>query len=1013
MLAGALAHYAARRWAEAEADCRQLLAQHPDNRGAQFLLQTLDNSASSDAHRGLAFALWNAGRFDDALAAFAAAIEADPALAGAYHNYAVALNDLNRLDEALPHYRKAIELEPDYADAHHGLAQIYLARGELEQGWIEYEWRRKLPSATKEHPHLLWRGEPLNGRTIVLLDEQGLGDTIQFVRYAPLVAARGAKVILVCNPALAQLLTMVPGVSQVVPRGRVVRDYDFHWPMLSLALMFKTRLETIPAEVPYLRVPAERVKFWKQELGPKAAMRVGLVWAGNPGYRRDRDRSLAPSLLAPLAQAGTNVTFYSLQKGPVSPHAAGMPPLPLLDLQEQLTDLADTAAAIANLDLVITVDTAVAHLAGALGRPVWVLLPYEAPWRWLLDREDSPWYPTMKLFRQKTRGDWQAVVRRVARELADLARQHRVVEPADSLAHFEHGNRMLRKGRPQQAIAAFRAALELRADFPSCLNNLGTALKEAGRPEEAIDCYLKALALKPDNHAYHYNLGAALSQVGRCQDAAEHYRRAIELKPDFALSHCGLGSALKDLGRLDDAIDAFHEARRLDPNLPSPHYNLGNAMKDAANLDEAVNCFRRALQLNPRDPLCHSNLSYTVHFHPDYDGPAILAENRRWDEIHSRTAERHAGPWPNSPDPSRKLRVGYVGSDFRDHCQSLFTIPLLANHDHGNFEIYCYANVPAADQFTRRTQQLVDRWRSTYQQTDAAVAKQVHADRIDILVDLTMHMGRGRPLLFARQPAPVQVAWLAYPGTTGLSAIAWRLTDPYLDPPGHNDSHYAETSYRLADTFWCYDPLVEEIPIPPLPAQRNGYVTFGCLNNFCKVTPPTIELWSRVLTLVPRSRLVLLAPAGRHRRVLKDKLAHLDIDPDRIAFVDVKPRPEYLKHYHNLDICLDTIPYNGHTTSLDSYWMGVPVVTLVGQTAVGRAGWSQLKNLGLPELAAQAPDEYVAIAQSLAADLPRLSALRAALRDRLKQSPLMDAPRFARNMEAAFRDIWRQWCAAR
>jgi predicted O-linked N-acetylglucosamine transferase (SPINDLY family) len=273
-----------------------------------------------------------------------------------------------------------------------------------------------------------------------------------------------------------------------------------------------------------------------------------------------------------------------------------------------------------------------------------------------------------------------------------------------------------------------------------------------------------------------------------------------------------------------------------------------------------------------------------------------------------------------------------------------------------------------------------------------------------VLVDLTMHMANGRPLLFAMKPAPVQVAWLAYPGTTGLSAMDYRLTDPWLDPPGVNAVHgaaYAETSIRLPHTFWCYDPLAASPEPGPLPALAEGHVTFGCLNHFCKVNPRTLALWNRVLDAVPGSRLRLLAHPGAHRTWLLEQMH----DPGRVDFIAFLPRPDYLAQYRRIDLCLDTLPYNGHTTSLDAFWMGVPVVTRVGATVVGRAGWSQLNNLGLPELAAWNDDDYVRIAADLASDLPRLAGLRAGLRARMEASPLMAAPGFARALEAAYRGM--------
>ena len=290
------------------------------------------------------------------------------------------------------------------------------------------------------------------------------------------------------------------------------------------------------------------------------------------------------------------------------------------------------------------------------------------------------------------------------------------------------------------------------------------------------------------------------------------------------------------------------------------------------------------------------------------------------------------------------------------------------------------------------------------------VAERIRSDRIDILVDLALHTANNRLLVFARKPAPVQVTWLGYPGTTGLSAIDYRLTDPYLDPPGLFDAFYSEESIRLPDTFWCYDPLTDQPPVNALPALENGFITFGCLNNFCKVNDGCLALWAQVLQAVPQSRLLLLAPRGQAREHVLARLQQEGIAAPRVEFADRQPRLEYLKLYHRIDLGLDPLPYNGHTTSLDAFWMGVPTLTLVGKTVVGRAGWSQLCNLGLKELAAETPEQYVALAAELAADLPRLQELRGTLRQRMLRSPLMDANRFARHVEQAYRQMWRRWC---
>jgi predicted O-linked N-acetylglucosamine transferase (SPINDLY family) len=359
------------------------------------------------------------------------------------------------------------------------------------------------------------------------------------------------------------------------------------------------------------------------------------------------------------------------------------------------------------------------------------------------------------------------------------------------------------------------------------------------------------------------------------------------------------------------------------------------------------------------------------------------------------------------------LRVGYVSPDFCDHCQSFFTVPLFAAHDRQSFAIHCYADVARPDHITAQLRSTVDEWRDIRGHSDEQVAQLIFEDRIDILVDLSMHMAYGRPLVFARKPAPVQACWFAYPGTTGISTMDYRLTDPYLDPPGHHDSFYAEQSVRLAHTFWSYDPLTTVPEVSPLPALTKGHIRFGSLNNFCKINAVTLRHWAQVLRAVDRSELVMLAPTGSCRENTLSFLAQEGISPERVAFIERQPRIKYLEQYHLIDIGLDTLPYNGHVTSLDALWMGVPTVTLVGTTIAGRAGFSQLTNLGLPELIAKTPEQFQEIAIGLVKDLPRLSLLRASLRQRMRNSPLMDTQSFARDIEAAYKNMWHNWCSAR
>ncbi len=585
------------------------------------------------------------------------------------------------------------------------------------------------------------------------------------------------------------------------------------------------------------------------------------------------------------------------------------------------------------------------------------------------------------------------------------------LKPDFAEAHNNLGVAFKQQGNLDQAAACYRRALELKPGFADAHNNLGVVYNDQGKLEEAIACCRRALELKPNSAEPHNNLGNALKEQGMLDEAAACYRRALELKPDYADAQNNLGVAFKEQGKLDEAVACYRRALELRPNYAEAHNNLGVVFKDMGRLVDAVACYRRALEVKPDFAEAHSNLLYAQVFSPDYDAQSLYEEHRCYDQ-------QHAAPWANSIEPhrndrstQRRLKIGYVSPDFRDHCQALFTVPLFSSHDHKDFEIVCYSDVVRPDLITERLRGYVDTWRSIVGIDHERVAQSIRADGIDILVDLTMHMAHNRLLVFARKPAPVQACWLAYPGTTGISAIDYRITDPYLDPPGLYDGCYAEESVRLPDTFWCYDPLVTEPAVNPLPAVEKGYVTFGCLNNFCKVNPFVLKLWARVLHAVDHSRLTLLAHEGSHRQHALDPLAEEGIARDRVKFVGYQPRPQYLRYYHDIDVGLDTVPYNGHTTSLDSFWMGVPVVTLVGQTVVGRAGLCQLTNLGLPELIATSPEQFVRVAIESAQDLPRLSDLRATLRQRMQGSSLMDAPRFARNIEAAYREMWRRWCS--
>ena len=545
----------------------------------------------------------------------------------------------------------------------------------------------------------------------------------------------------------------------------------------------------------------------------------------------------------------------------------------------------------------------------------------------------------------------------------------------------------------------------------SNLFQLGLMLRDQGELDQAISVLRDAHRSDP-RHADTLNaLAEILAERGELDAAASAVSAALALRNDDPIALDILGSILYRKGQLDEAQEACRRAIAIQPGMSSAHLTLGNILRELGEIDAAISSYRRAVALS-NDPVADSNLVYALCFHPGYDGKAILQEHLRWDRQHAQPLRSLVSPHENDRNPDRRLRVGYVSPHFCSHVLSLNFMPLFGNHDHQQFEAYLYSGVTRPDEITQRLRGYADVWRDCVGMSDERLAQQIRADRIDILVDLTMHMANGRPLLFARKPAPIQVACDAYPGTTGLSAMDYRLTDPWIDPPGQFDNEYSEKSIRLPDSFWIYDPLTAEPPVNELPALAAGHVTFCAMHTFTKVNDGILRLWAKVLRGVPDSRLLMLAYGQAVRsRVLK-VMASEGITPDRIEFIARQPRLEFLKLYHRCDIHLDTLPYNAHTTALDSYWMGVPMVTLVGKTVVGRAGWCHLNNLGLAELAASSEEQFVGIAVALARDLPRLASIRATLRQRMESSPLMDGRKFADAVGSAFREMWRRWCVA-
>lgn len=598
-------------------------------------------------------------------------------------------------------------------------------------------------------------------------------------------------------------------------------------------------------------------------------------------------------------------------------------------------------------------------------------------------------------------------------EAIEVYRKALSLRPEPSDAWYGIGNVLKKQGRIDDAIDAFGNAVRVRPDYADAYSNLGICLYEKGENEAAIAAYTQAITHNPNFAQAFNNRGIVLHAVDRVPEAIANFRTSLSIMPDYPEAYNNMGLALEEQGSVDDAIASYRQSLALRPGFAHALNNLANALSETGQLEEAIGIYRQT-GAGEGPAWLGSNLLFALHAHPDLSPGQLWDEHARWAARHETPLTATRQPHTNDPKPERRIRVGYVSPDFNQHPVGRFLLPLFLNRDRANVEVYCYSDSRRSDWVTDKLRGCADAWRNTLGLSDERVAEMVREDRIDLLIDLAMHARDNRLPVFARKPAPVQATYLAYAGTTGLRAVDYRITDPYLDPPSDDaDAYYSETSVRLPHTYWCYQPpaVVPDKPVGPPPAGQAGTITFGCLNNFSKVNPRVIAAWGRIMSAVTDSRMILHCREGGHRHRVRQLFAQAGVEPHRVRLVPRAPGADYFLLYDQIDIALDPFPYPGGTTTCDALWMGVPVVSFAGATAVSRGGFSILSNVGHPELVARDVEGYVRIATELASDRARLAGLRAALREQMRASPLMDAPRFARDFEAALRDMWRRWCA--
>jgi protein O-GlcNAc transferase len=605
------------------------------------------------------------------------------------------------------------------------------------------------------------------------------------------------------------------------------------------------------------------------------------------------------------------------------------------------------------------------------------------------------------------------------REAEACCRRILAASPADVQALHHLGIIKLRTGRLEESAELLgRAVAAAPAAAAASLRvSLSLPLTHLGRRAEAREHLIEAIRLDPSFAPAYTNLAVLLTQEGQWEQADAAFGRAVELQPDNAVALANLALAMRQRGRVDGAIEWYRKAIDADPKSAEAHNALGSCFRESGRIAEAIAEFRAATKLSPRSHELRSNLLYALYFDPQAPPQEILAEHLRWAESlrnapqemgDSRSFSNGLHNTAQAPAATRssRLRIGYVSPDLRHHVIGFFMEPILKHHDREAFEVFCYADVAQPDEIGERLRQYSDVWHNTARLSDQQLARQIREDKIDILVDLTLHMRGNRLGVFALKPAPVQITHLAYCGTSGLPQMDWCVSDWQLSPSGLNEQYFTERLLRLPDSYWCYQGSATGPAVGPLPGLSRGSITFGSLNSFAKVNDQVIEAWAKILNQVPHARLAVHAMGGAANPSIIERFTRAGIGAQRLVLHDIVPRDQYLSLYNGIDIALDTFPYAGGTTSLDALWMGVPIVSLVGTMPTARTGLTLLKQVGLEHLAASSLEQYVQTAVALSRDIAALAELRAQLRGRLEQSPLMDETRYARNLEAAFRFAW-------
>jgi protein O-GlcNAc transferase len=951
-LSEAIEHHRSGRLQNAEQLYRQILAADPDQPDALHLLGVI---------------AMQVGRHDDAIQLIGSAIRVHGGEAAFHNNLAESYRASGRIAEATASYQRAIELRPEFAEAHNGLGVALQGQGRNAEAVASYQRALALmPTLASAQFNL---GTALDG----------LGQT------ADAIAAYRHAVEL--KPDFAEAHNNLG--TALKRSGRLDEAINCFWRASQAA--------------PHL---AEAAYNLGNALKDAGRMDEAIAWYQRatqvrPDYAAAHS-NLGSALLATGRSAEAAACFrkaVELSPGFAQAH---------YNLGTACQELGQGDEAIAAFERAIELEPNYAAAYNNLG----------------------------------------SSLQAAGRIDEAIARYRRAIElmPELAEAHYNLGTALQAQEANDEAIACYERAVQLRPDYAEAYGNLGAVLQARGETDRAIACYREAVHRKPSLAEAHHNLAAALCSQGAMAEAVAAYRQATALKPDSFEAQLGLGSLLKELGQIGEAIACFDQALRIKPDSvdahlnrgialqiegrisdaraayqqalehkpdsPQAHNNLGNAIKDEGKPHEALPCYRRALEIDPDYTVARDNLLMTLQYCDGVTPAGLAEEHAEYERQHALPLRSAWQPHANVRDPERPLRLGFVSGDLGRHPVGSFLIQAFENLDRRQYEAFCYSDRLRPDEVTARFKAAAAGWHEIATTKDELVDELIRADKIDILFDLVGHTAHNRLLVFARKPAPIQISWIGYEGTTGLSAIDYLLADRHEIPPSA-ESFYREKVLRLPDSYVCYDRPGDAPAVADLAADRWGHVTFASFNNQAKITPRVAEVWARILARVPQSRLVLKysgmsdpAVSGYFTRLF----AAQGIDESRLLLIDRSPYAGYFSSYGEVDIALDPFPFAGGITSCHAMWMGVPVITCPGETFASRHGLSYLSAVGFTETIARDLDEYVEMAVGLAGDLPRLRALRSSLRERMAGSPLCDGKRFAANLMALLREVWRQWC---